>query len=329
MGSERLPCGCPRSPSILDSLAHYCRIQAFQRALDDQARSLVATKAIPRLLELCSRHGTPATFFVIGADVALPGMRDALRAAIAAGIELGSHSFSHDYALSRSPRAEIQADLIRCEEALGSVGALPRGFRAPGYTMSSSLLKEVAARGYEYDSSTFPATPYYLAKSAVMGGLAVLGRPSTASLDSPRVLLAPRAPYRPSLEAPYRRGRADLVELPVAVAPVTRLPFIGTFVTTMPWGLIELTFRTLRREVLFNFELHALDVLDDTDGVPPELVRQQRDLRVQARIKLARLAKLLAWLGADRDRVTLLDAARRLRPLVGCEGAGDWVATSC
>ena len=149
-----------------------------------------------------------------------------------------------------------------------------------------------------------------------MGVLSALGRPSRAILDSPRVLLAPRTPYRPSLHAPYSRGDSALVELPMAVAPFTRLPFIGTFATSAPWVLVEAAFRSLRRDVLFNFEMHALDVLDRTDGVPKELVRQQRDLQVPARVKLERLGKLFAWLGADRERVTVLDAARRLNPVL-------------
>ena len=301
----------------LDSLPHYCRIQGLpDTLLDERARGLVATRAIPRLLELFAQCNAPATFFVIGADVALPGMQAALRASAAAGVELASHSYSHDYALSRRSAGEIEADLVRCEEALRTVDATPHGFRAPGYTLTPALLQAVAARGYEYDSSAFPATPYYLAKGSVMGALSALGRPSRAILDSPRVLLAPRTPYRPSLSAPYSRGEASLVELPMAVAPVTRLPFIGTFATSMPWLLVEATFRSLRRDALFNFELHALDVLDATDGVPAELVRQQRDLQVPVKVKLERLGKLFAWLGADRDRVTVLEAARRLRPLV-------------
>lgn len=301
----------------LDSLPHYCRIQGLPDSLlDERARALVAEKAIPRLLELFAAASAPATFFVIGHDVALPGMKRALLDAHAAGVELASHSYSHDYALSRRSQPDIEADLVRCEGALAELGVQPRGFRAPGYTLSSALLKAVAARGYEYDSSTFPAVPYYLAKASVMGGLEVLRRPSRAILDSPRVLLAPRLPYQPSLEQPYARGDAPLIELPMAVAPVTRLPFIGTFATTMPWPLVEATFRTLRRDALFNFELHAIDVLDATDGVPPELAAQQRDLKVPARVKLDRLGKLFAWLGADRDRVTVLEAARRLRSVV-------------
>lgn len=301
----------------LDSLPHYCRIQGLPDSLlDERALGLIADKAIPRLLELFAAASAPATFFVIGADVGLPGMKRALTAAHAAGVELASHSSSHDYALSRRARADIEADLARCEAELAEVGVSPKGFRAPGYTLSPALLQAVAARGYEYDSSTFPAAPYYLAKASVMGALAALRRPSRAILDSPRVLLAPRTPYRPSLEAPYQHGDAPLVELPMAVAPVTRLPFIGTFATSAPWPLVEATFRTLRRDALFNFELHAVDVLDASDGVPAELVRQQRDLQVPVRVKMERLGKLFAWLGADRDRVTVLEAARRLRQLV-------------
>lgn len=299
----------------LDSLPHYCRIQGLPEAiLDDDARSLVARVAIPRFLELFD--GRPATFFVVGSDLKLPGMEAALRASVAAGVELASHSHSHDYGISRWSQADVERDLRRCHEALRGLGVDVRGFRAPGYTLSPALLKAVAALGYEYDSSTFPATPYYLAKAGVMGALAALRRPSRAILDSPRVLLAPRTPYRPSLDAPYSRGGAPLVELPMAVAPVTRLPFIGTFATSLPWPVVEATFHSLRRDRLFNFELHAIDVCDESDGIPPGLVRQQRDLRVPVREKLRRLRALFGWLGEDRERVTALGAARALKELV-------------
>jgi hypothetical protein len=301
----------------LDSLPHYCRIHGLPEGLlSPQALAVVAEKAIPRFLELFARAATPATFFVIGADVGLPGMADALGLAHRAGVELASHSHSHDYALSLRAPAAIVDDLVQAEQALATLGVTPVGFRAPGYTLSPALLQALVLRGYRYDSSTYPAVPYWLAKASVMGVLRLLGRPSRAILDSPRVLLAPTVPYRPSVDAPYVRGDAPLVELPLSVAPATRIPFIGTFATVMPWAVVEATFRTLRRVSHFNFELHAVDVLDQTDGVPAELVRQQRDLLVPARVKLERLGRLFGWLGDDRVRVTLASAARRFEPLV-------------
>jgi predicted deacetylase len=302
----------------LDSLPHYCRIQGVDESvLDDHALGLVANTAIPRFLELFHHARVPATFFVIGADVELPGMAEALVTSRGAGVELGSHSYAHDYAISRRPPDVIAADLAKADEVIeAACGARPVGFRAPGYTLTPALLQAVAWRGYTYDSSTFPAAPYWLAKAGVMGTLSLLGRPSRAILDSPRVLLAPRTVYRPSLGAPYARGDAPLIELPVAVAPVTRVPFIGTFVTSAPWAVVEAVFRTLRRDELLNFELHAVDVLDDTDGIPSVLTRQQRDLKIPARKKLARLRRLFSWLADDRRCVTLAEAARQLSPLV-------------
>jgi len=298
----------------LDSLGHYCRIQGLPKSiLDERARSLVWSTAIPRYLELFSSVGTPATFFVIASDLSDPQLAPALETSAAAGVELANHSFSHDYALSRRSRVEIEADLRKAHEAIVlQTGVTPVGFRAPGYTLSPAMLQAVAALGYRYDSSTFPAAPYWLAKASVMTTLSALGRPSRAILDSPDVLLAPRVPYRPSLEAPYRRGDAPFVELPMAVTPLARVPFIGTFATSMPWPLVEATFRRLRHGRHLNFELHAIDVLDATDGIPDALARQQRDVGVPVREKLSRLRRLFTWMGDDRQRVTLADAASRL-----------------
>ncbi len=300
----------------LDSLPHYCRIQGVpEAALSDEARGLVATKAIPRYLELFAQTRLPATFFVIGSDLGSPELVTALKTSHASGVELANHSFSHDYALSRRTAVEIEADLKQCEAAMTSaLGVTPVGFRAPGYTFSPAMLEAVLARGYAYDSSAFPAAPYYAVKASVMAVLQVAGRPSRAVLDSPKVLLAPRVPYRPSHENPYARGSAPLVELPMSVSPWARVPFIGTFATSMPWALVEATFRRLRHDELFNFELHAVDVLDVSDGIAPQLAAQQRDLRVPVAQKLKRLSTLFSWLAEDRQAVTLEQAARRLSP---------------
>ncbi|WP_257454243.1 polysaccharide deacetylase family protein [Archangium lipolyticum] len=299
----------------LDSLPHYCRIHGLPESLlDARARGLVYTTAVPRLRELLASVGVPGTFFAIGEDVAADaGAAAALRSAHEAGVEVASHSFSHDYALTRRAPESIREDLRRADEVLeAATGARPVGFRAPGYTLNAALYAATVERGYRYGSSTFPAAPYYTAKAAVMGALALLRRPSRAVLDSPRVLLAPRTPYRPDPVRPYSRGAGPVLELPMAVTPGVRFPFIGTFAITLPLPAIRAAYRALRGDTFFNFELHAVDVLDAEDGIPPELVRQQRDLRVPARNKLERLRTLFGWLKSDYDVVTLRDAAAHL-----------------
>ncbi len=299
----------------LDSLGHYCRIQGLpESVLDEPARSLVWRVALPRLLELCADAGAPVTLFVIGQDVADLGLSSALKAAAKGNVELASHSFSHAYELSRWPAQQIAADLTRAHGVIAELGAAPKGFRAPGYTLSAALLQTVARLGYRYDSSTYPAAPYYVAKAAVMGALAAVGRPSRAILDTPRVLGAPRVPYRPALDAPYRRGDAPLWELPVTVTPTLRVPFIGTFATSAPWRLVNAARRSLEPEPFVNFELHAIDFVDVTDGVPAALARQQRDLLVPFAEKRRRLAELFSWLAGSFEASTLSQVAERLGP---------------
>jgi peptidoglycan-N-acetylglucosamine deacetylase len=298
----------------LDSLPHYCRIQGLPESLlSAEARALVGTRAIPRLREVFEAAKVPVTFFTIGEDLAEPETAQAVKAAHAAGVEIASHSHAHDYALARRPREVIDADLAQAEAAIAEVtGTKPVGFRAPGYTLSPALLEVLAARGYRYDASAFPAAPYYLAKAGVMAALTLLARPSRSILDRPRVLLAPRVPYRPSLAEPYRAGTAPLLELPVAVTRALRFPFIGTAVSAFPWPIVRRAWADLKDLPLIDFELHAIDALDATDGLPEPLVRQQRDARLPARDKLSRLAEVLRWAKAERETMTLAQAAARL-----------------
>jgi hypothetical protein len=302
----------------LDSLPHYCRIQGLDEAvLDERARALVGEVAVPRFLELFDTFKCHATFFAIGEDLGEPTLQKALQRSVAQGVEIASHSHAHDYALSRRGFDAIRADLTLADEAIvAAVGVKPRGFRAPGYTLSPALLEAVAALGYAYDSSAFPAAPYYAAKALVMGALQAVGRPSRAILDSPRVLGAPLQPYRLSPKEPYRRGEGPMWELPISVTPHARVPFIGTFALTMPWAWVRHGYRALKKQALLNFELHAIDVLDVSDGVPAALARQQRDLNVKASEKLSRLKQLFGWMRDERELMTLATVARQLEQTV-------------
>ena len=294
----------------LDGLVNYARIHGLAGGeLDARTRGLHLAVALPRFLGLFERLGVPATLFVVGEDVGTPGA-ESLQAAARAGHELASHSHTHPYALARASEDEVDRELERAAEALRSVsGWAPAGFRSPGYTLSAPMLRALVRQGYRYDASVFPAAPYYLAKALVLGAMALGGRRSAAVLDSPGVLLAPRRPYRPALDAPYRRGDAPLVELPMAVTPGLRLPFIGTLLTAAPWAVVRGAYRALAKEDFLSLELHAVDLLDATDAVPPALLRVQRDLSIPLAEKEQRLGEVLGWIVRDFTCTTLADAA--------------------
>lgn len=299
----------------LDSLQHYCRIHGLDESiLPEAARDVVHEVALPRLLELCAGLSVPLTCFAIGEDLERERCRQAVSEAHRSGAEIGNHSYAHDYALTRRTREQMHWDLDRAEAAIAEVtGGRPGGFRAPGYTLNAALYQVLADRGYRYDSSAFPAAPYWAAKAAVMGVLGALRRPSRAVLDSPRVLLAPREPYRPDPARPYARGSGPVLELPVATAGVTRFPFIGTFAASLPRPAVRALYRSTRGCDFFNFELHGVDLLDREDGVPDALARAQRDLLVPHAVKRQRLRDVLTWLRDDYRLMTLGEAAEAYR----------------
>jgi hypothetical protein len=297
----------------LDGLPHYAALHGLSpEVVSAEARGLVHRVAVPRFAELVEGAGGRGTLFVIGSEVDADA-RPPLEGVLRRGHELASHSFGHDYALSRAPASDIDRDLARAQEVLLSLGAVaPFGFRAPGYTLSPALLRAVVARGHAYDASIFPAAPYWAAKALTLGWLRVQGRRSAAILDSPRVLLAPRLPYRPDPERPERRGSAPLLELPMSVTPAARVPFIGTFVVLAPWPLVRAAYARLRGEPFLSLELHAVDLLGPEDGLPAELTRAQPDLGLSGATKLARLREVLEWLTRDFRLVPLREAAQSL-----------------
>ncbi|MGE3544352.1 MAG: polysaccharide deacetylase family protein, partial [Kofleriaceae bacterium] len=236
---------------------------------------------------------------------------DRLRALAAAGDELGNHSYSHPYDLARFAYESVDDEIAGCDRVLRAItGAAIRGFRAPGYDLSPAMLDVLARLGYRYDSSIFPAPGYYAAKAVVVAALAMARRPSGAVMTNPRALAAPADPYRPAMTAPWRRGQAPVVELPVAVTRWTRIPAIGTSLIVAPEAVRKRIVSAMARRTMFNFELHGIDFADATqDGLPAALVGRQPDLRVSIDDKLARLEAILDTLQRDWKISTLADIA--------------------
>ena len=304
----------------LDAIPHYLRLHGLpDSGLADEVRHAVCRLALPRFLDLFAAQGIAATFFAVGDDLRDARSAASVRAAAAAGHEIGNHTASHGYGLTRLDRAGIEREVAGGEAAIERVtGTRPEGFRAPGYAISAPLLDVLEARGYRYDSSAFPAAPYYLAKACVMGALKLLGHPSRAMLDRPRVLAAPRQPYWPSAPEPYRAAAAreagrDLIELPLTVEPWTRVPFIGTSALLLPRRLLDLFYGRLCAAPSLNFELHGIDLLDASDVRLPRLSAVQRELNLPVAEKRARLARVIAAIRDDFEIVTLGHAATRLR----------------
>jgi peptidoglycan-N-acetylglucosamine deacetylase len=298
----------------LDPIGCYYRIHALGAAPPDLS-DVILRRALPRYLEILSRHQVRATFFVVASDLQTTAGRALVRDIAAAGHEVGNHSYSHPYDMARLPRARVREEIRRAHDDIEAVtGRKVDGFRAPGYDVSADMLDELMALGYGYDSSIFPAPAYYALKAGMMAALRLVGRPSGAVLTNPRALLAPADPYRPDPRAPWRRGQATLVELPIAVTPGWRLPAIGTNLLLLPAGLRRRWLDAMERRPFFNFELHGIDLIDaDEDGIPSALVARQPDLRASLVAKRRAFEAILDRLKRGYEVVPLCDAARRVQ----------------
>ena len=277
----------------LDDLGCYYGVHGIEGSAPRHA----LMRWLPRFLDLFDALRIQATFFVIGRDVELDleGQgegADVLRAAVAAGHELASHSYAHAYDMSTWSQPQIVADLERCDALLRTVGGTPRGFRAPGYTHSLAMLKAVAEVGYVYDSSALPSPPYYLGKVAVMAAMAARGRKSSSLFGGASSFLGPRAPYR--------RRDVALVELPMSVTPLTRLPLIGTTVLSGPDAVRRRLVRRASTLPHLHLELHAIDLADPrSEPMGADLP----EVRVPLATRRARLEALLR----ERGPCTRLD----------------------
>jgi|GEM_PF-298963 len=83
----------------------------------------------PLLLDLLARRGARATFFLIGEKIERhPGL---VRAILAAGHEIGNHTYGHDVFLMLRGRARLKREIARGQDVLRPFGVRPLVFRPP------------------------------------------------------------------------------------------------------------------------------------------------------------------------------------------------------
>lgn len=229
---------------------------------------------VPRILDFLKQRDLTITFFIVGQDAALPKNQAALKAIAAAGHEIGNHSFKHEPWLHLYSEDDLEAELVRAEDAIeGVAGMRPVGFRGPGFSISETTLRVLARRGYRYDATAFPnllnplARMYFFATSNLSAEekerrKALFGTFSDA--------LRPVKPYR------WRLAGTSLMEVPVTTMPIFKIPIHFSYVLYLS-GFSGVLARLYFRAAIAlcrltgtqpSLLLHPLDFLgreDDTD----------------------------------------------------------------
>lgn len=304
----------------LDGLGCYHAIHGLTDHADPTA---IYRVALPRFLDMLDGLGNVrATLFVIASDLEHREVGASLRRAIEAGHEVASHSWRHPYNLRDWSERGIDEEIATAEELLEQhLGVRPVGFRTPGYNVDTRIVRILAERGYRYDSSVFPCPPYYAAKAAVMGAMALTGRPSGSAMTDPAALTAPLHPYRPSrwnfARPGDRKHSLPLWEIPVGVTRLGRAPVIGTTIGACGPRTARALYKAFRLgQRTLQVEFHGIDFMDaDDDAIHPALAKVQPDVRRSVADKRAAYEAFLGPMRDEHSMVTLramvdqLDAA--------------------
>lgn len=286
----------------LDAIHHYRAAHGLASADSDNR---IYEQAVPRLSDWARQRSIPLTWFVVGQDLRTSGNAEAIATLAARGDELGCHSFSHHYDLTRRPfaemRREVEDGVLAIERA---TRAKVSGFRAPGYVVTDTLLALLRESGLSYDSSVFPCPSYYALKGVALASIAARRKISKAIVDVPEVLRAPTTPYR--VGTPYWFRGTGIWEVPIQVTRKARLPFIGTALAMAGAMGARLLARGVVGEPFVNLELHGLDALDQSDGLV-ELSNHQRDLRIPWGRKLESIDAAIGVLRAKGYTLVRMD----------------------
>jgi hypothetical protein len=290
---------------------------------DDRWRSFPSYLgvAVPRIMACLRQKGLKVTVFVVGKDAAIEDHQDLLRSIAEAGHEIASHSFLHEPWLGLYSVEELRAELASTEESLERVtGQVPVGFRAPGFSISESVARELVRRGYLYDASTFPtilgplARRYYLSRARHFSPEELRKRQQL--FGTVRDGFKPLRPYR------WRVAGKDLIEIPLTTVPAMRLPFHVSYIMYLSMVSARLALAYFRTAlgmcrlcgITPSIVLHPLDFLGLEDiseyfffpaiGLPRER-------------KLAVVTRVLDIVAEQFDTMPLREHAARLAALPG------------
>lgn len=207
-------------------------------------------RQLDRLLEIFDRHGVKATFFWLGwfaehhPEWVLRCRRE--------GHEIASHGYAHLLAYQVG-QLRFREDIRRGKKILEDITGEPvEGFRAAGFSTLNNTpwtFEEIAAAGYTYDSSVFPAARGH-------GGM------SESGLDCYRI----DTRYGVLWEFPQ-----SMLEIGCHRVSL----FGGGYLRLSPWWLLKFGVAALersgRRLIIY---LHPRDLDPDQPRLPLPLIRR-------------------------------------------------------
>ena len=254
------------------------------------------------------------TLFLVGNDFIMPANQSGIQSIIKDGHEPANHSMTHPQGFrwldQDQKRDEIRSMGDICESV---TGIRPIGFRSPGWNIDDSAIPILKEMGYRYDSSIFPTSLMPLMKFAHWASMSGQAKPNRTTMGRWRYMAAPITPYQTSQASLSKKGGNGLIEFPVSVTPILRLPFFATLLLKAGNKLYKTFYEGIKRAGLpIHFQMHLSDFVDYSltelqDQIPPS--RQgayvPQALATPLKKKLNVFGMMMDLMTADYDFITL------------------------
>jgi len=274
-------------------------------------QDIMYESALPRFLDLFDAYGVKATLFTVGRDLLFAPRVRLLQEAVKRGHEIANHTMNHAEGFSFLSRQQKEKEIADADAAIrDTLGVIPRGFRTPSNDVDSDTLKILQENGYLYDSSLLPIYYSWLIKRIKFASLNIqrkdhyLGRAVYG--------LAPLAPYHPSENAVWRKGKMRIIEVPITTMPFFRIPFHVSFTLALyelGWGtaLFDAGYALLNITGLpLNIVFHTNEL---SDSVRDPRIRRQLGLNVPLVQKEKVCRRVLSMVRRDFHCVTTYEYA--------------------
>lgn len=188
-----------------------------------QTPEFIYLHALPLLLKLLRKTHSKATFMIIGKDLELPACQAFCKKALQEGHEIANHTWSHAISFGHLSYKQKYYEITKAHTQITKVcGKAPVGFRGPGYYKDSEVISILHKLKYQYDASILPGlAPVLMKMYAHVKG----GKNRYKTFGRFRDTFGSAQPY-------FVRGtipNARLLELPISLLPVVKLPIHTTF----------------------------------------------------------------------------------------------------
>ena len=257
-----------------------------------------------------------STLFMVGNDFKNPDNHAVIRAMSESGHEIANHSMTHPQGFRLLSIEQKEFEISEMENICMQVtGKRPIGFRSPGWNISDDTLPILKRRGYLYDSSINPTILMPLLKFLHWYTMSSTSRENRTTLGHFYYMFAPTRPYQTSYNRIGVRGRGGVIELPLTVTPILRLPFWATSLLAIGPGFFKASYSLLKSfESPIQLQFHLSDFVDyrhpelvDQVPQPSDGVYVPKALHEKLSKKISFYRKILDILSEDYKFITLAD----------------------